>query len=395
MKNHMRNPIPYLSLVLLALIASPSMAQSVIIKAGTIHTMAGDPISPGQILIVDGEIEAIAKTIAGSPEADVLDYGPDSVVLPGFIDAYSQVGLLSGSSDEITKEVTPTFLAAKAIDWSRKDLRRQLERGTTTMNLCPGTQNVIGGISAIIKTDPEAKSVLVKQGPLVGCMCSDPAARNFSRTRPDSIYVRQPTNRMGVVWILRNTFAKTVNAQQNSKLKRDSELLPIANALRGSRKFMLVSRMSFDLNTIGTLADEFGFSPIIVGGEEAYKIKSIVKKRNYPIVLRPHLPGQVQGSEGAELCWNTPGILEQEKIAFAFSGNDLLQQAQFAHRNGCSREKALEALTTAPAKILGIDKHVGSIAPGKNGDLVILNGDPLEFTTSVESVVINGKVIDN
>lgn len=362
-------------------------AQSTLYKAGTVHTMAGDSFSPGQVLVVDGKIKSVGKDLKAAG-AKVMDLGKDAVVMPGLVNAYSQSAMAAGSTDEITDEVTPSFKAIDSIDWSQKSLRRQLENGTTTMNVCPGTQNVVAGLAAIIKTDETQQIVINKEAALLASMCNDPAARNRSRSRPDSIYVRQPTNRMGVVWILRNTFSKAIAAAEDSKWTNLKEVVD------GKRRLMMVSRMSYDLNTVGTLADEFKFSPIIVGGQEAYKVKSTLAERNYPIVLQPQNPGAESGSERSELCWNVAGVLKEAGITFALSGDNLLDQAQFAHRHGLDKETALAAITSTPAKILGIDKQVGTIESGKDADLVVLSGDPLEITTSIRWVIVNGKTIE-
>jgi imidazolonepropionase-like amidohydrolase len=349
--------------------------------------MDGDPLSPGQVLVVDGKIKAVgSKLDLGDSSPKVVELGENSVLIPGLIDAYTQTGLGKDGSDESTDEITPDFRAIDSVEWDQPAVRRQLEQGTTTMCVCPGTQNVVSGISAIIKTIDSA--VLNEDGPLLASMCSDPASQNQARRRPDSIFVRQPTNRMGVVWILRNTF---------SKAKRDSDsdsLTAIKQVLAGDRPLMVVSRVSHDLTTVATLADEFGFAPILVGGQEAYKVKDMISERKYPVILQPQRTGAITGPERSELCWNQAGVLAEAGITFALSGDDLLEQARFAHRNGLDKNLALSAITSTPAKLLGIEKQVGTIAVGKDADLIALTGEPLEFTTSILWVMANGQAIE-
>ena len=369
--------------------ASNCQAQrATLYKAATVYTMDGQPVSPGQVLVVDGKIQAVGKSVDLPEGGNEVDLGDGSVLMPGLVNAYSQTPLTDGSSAEITEEVTLDFRAAQAIDWNKPQLRRVMSAGTTTMNVCPGTQNVISGIASIIKTDPAQQSILSDDGALVASMCNDPASGNRSRQRPDSIYIRQPTNRMGVVWILRSTMNK---AKSNPK---DSQYAHLDEVFQGKRPLMMVSRMSYDLNTVGTLADEFEFSPIIVGGQEAYKTKQTLKKRGFPIVLQPLPTGVLSGPEGSELSWNQAGVLTEAGLTVALTGDDLLEQARFAHRFGLSRDKALAAITSVPAKILGLEKRVGSIAPGNDADLIALSGDPLDLTTSIRWVIVNGKPIE-
>ena len=267
-----------------AAFADDNEPAATLYKASKVYTMDGDPLSPGHVLVVDGKIKAVGESVdLGGASAETIDLGEGSVLMPGLVDAYSQTPLSSTGMDEITSEVTLEFKAIHSIDWEKNTLRRQLHAGTTTVNASPGTQNVIGGLAAIVKTMDHGETVLVEDGAMVAAMCSDPAARNFSRTRPDTIYVRQPTNRMGVVWILRNTFNKATRGTGSTDEQAYAMLKETTNA---KRPLMIVSRMSYDIVTVGTLADEFGFEPIIVGGEEAYKVKDELAERKYPLVLK-------------------------------------------------------------------------------------------------------------
>lgn len=369
-------------------------SSAMLYKASKVYTMDGDPISPGQVLVVDGKIKAVAKSVdLGGVEADSVDLGENSVLMPGLVDAYSQTPLSSTGQDEITSEVTLDFQAIHSIDWDKNSLRRQLHSGTTTVNASPGTQNVLGGTAAIVKTMNHGESILVKDGALVAAMCNDPASRNRSRSRPDTIYVRQPTNRMGVVWILRKSFSKATRPAQNSDNKKAYRKLK--EAVTDKRPLMMVSRMSHDIITVGTLADEFGFKPILVGGEEAYKVKEELIERKYPVVLKYDNPGTTRGAEGSELCWNNPGILAEAGLTFAIAGDNLLEKARFARRFGLDKDVAMASITTTPAKIIGVEDRVGKIAVGYDADLIALSGEPLELTTSIRWVMVNGKTTEN
>lgn len=357
--------------------------------ANKVYTMDGDPLSPGQVLVVDGKIKAVAKSVdLGGIEVDSVDLGDNSVLMPGLVDACSQTPLSSTGMDEITSEVTLDFQAIHSVDWDKSALRRQMQLGTTTVNAAPGTQNVLGGTAAIIKTMDHGESVLVEDGAMFAAMCNDPASRNSSRFRPDTIYVRQPTNRMGVVWILRSSFNKAKRSEDKNAYAKLNE------TVEGKRPLMMVSRMSYDIVTVGTLAEEFGFKPIVVGGEEAYKVKDILVDRGYPLVLKYDNPGTTNGPEGSELCWNNPGVLAQAGLTFAIAGDNLLEKARFARRFGLDADKALASITSTPAKIIGVSNRVGKIAAGYDADLIALNGEPLELTTSIHWVMVNGKTTE-
>jgi hypothetical protein len=380
-----------LVLILLFLIALPGITfaggdDGTLYKADKVYTMEGEPLSPGQVLVVDGKIKAVGETIdlAGA-NPTVIELGDGSVLMPGLVDPYSQTGLGEDGSDESTREITPNFKTIDSVDWDKPALLRQLGKGTTTMCVCPGTQNVFSGIAAIVKTTQHDTSILNDDGPLLVTLCADPTSQNRSRTRPDTIFVRQPTNRMGVVWILRKTFDKAKRSEDAKSL------VTVRQTLEGKRPLMVVSRMSYDLTSVASLADEFGFSPILVGGQEAYKVKQMIAERKYPVILQRQSTGEIFGPEKSELCWNQAGLLANAGVTFAFSGDDLLDQARFAHRHGLSKDKALAAITSTPAQLLGVADKVGTIKPGKDADLIALDGEPLELTTSIRWVMVNGQ----
>lgn len=370
------------AMVALATNISSSHAEDVLIKAKRVVTVTGETYEPGAVLVSDGKITAVGASIdAGAAETIEVH-----TVMPGLINAYGQAGI-SGQETERTREVTPRLSTVDVIDLQDREFTEQLADGVTTINVCPGTDNVISGLSCAIKTtgDSAARIVASNTG-LVIANCSDPASRNSSRSRPDSIYIRQPTNRMGVVWILRSTFhrAKTgANQTENDGILR--------KALDGEQPILAVSRTHYDISSLLTIGDELGFKAIVVGGEESWKILDTLKATKTQIILGSTRPGSQIGSERTRVTGNNASQLHQAGIEFCLSGDALLDQARFAVRFGLDQDEALKSITSSPAKILKIDDKVGSIEVGKHADLVAFNGDPLEFTSSVQWVMVNGK----
>ncbi len=372
--------------MLLVVMTGSADAQTTLVKAGTVHTMNGKSFSPGAVLIVDGKIKAVGKSL-NAENATVRDLGENSVVIPGMVNAYSQAGLTTAQSDERTNEITPNFTVIDGINWKSLDIKQRLMSGTTTSCVSPGTANVIGGITCVIKLagDPKQR-VVAKDGALVVNLCSDPASGNRSRSRPDSIFIRQPTNRMGVVWMLRNSFFKSGQPDE-------SELKPVREMLANERKAYVISRKDHDILSIYNLAKEFPFQPIVVGGQEAYKIADVLAEKKTPVLLGPLLKS-TSGPERSEMCWNQAGILSKAGVEISLTGRDLLSQIRFAHRYGLEKEKALEAVTTSPAKILGLQERVGKIAVGMDADLVAFDADPFELTSEIQFVMVDGKTIE-
>jgi hypothetical protein len=219
-------------------------------------------------------------------------------------------------------------------------------------------------------------------------MASDPANGNSARSKPDSIYVRQPTNRMGVVWMLRSTFDRALH-------RGSPDLAVVREALAGKRRTFAVSRADNDLLSLLRIAREFHFTPTVVGGQEAYKVREELAAAKVPVILGPLTTGaDDRGPESTEVIWNQPGLLHQAGVPFALSGGHLLDQARFAVRYGLPADAALEAVTRTPARLLGVDNRVGTVAVGRDADLLALDGDPLELTTSIRWVLVDGKTYE-
>lgn len=371
------------SLVVSLTLAVPATAEDVVIRAAKVYTMAGPPLVPGAVLVSDGKITRVASKIEPPAGAKLIDLG-EGVLLPGLVDAYGS-SAIAGNPEEMTREITPSYRVLAAVDWQSRALREALSEGTTTLGLSPGTDGVIAGLACAVKTDGNRR-VVKEDTALFITMASDPASGNSSRQRPDSIYARQPTNRMGVVWMLRSTF------DQASKQKTP-DLAVIREALAGQRRMFSVSRTDFDILSLLRLAKEFHFTPTIVGGHEAYKVKEELLAAKVPVILGTITSSSsVVGPEQGEAIWNQPALLHKAGISFALSGGRLLEQARFAIRFGLAEDSALEAITRTPARLLGIEQRVGSLEVGKDADLLALNGDPFELTTSILWTMVDGKI---
>ncbi|HBE69695.1 MAG TPA: hypothetical protein DDW52_16235 [Planctomycetaceae bacterium] len=369
-------------------------AETVLVKAETVHTVDGDVLSPGQVLIKDGKIAAVAGEITDAGDAKVIEV---AALMPGIVNASSRAGLRGGGA-EVSREVTPEFNTARAIDWRAREFAEARDQGVTTLQILPETQSVFSGFACVVKSAAESESRMVnpRRGVVIA-VCSDPTSRNRSRSRPDSIYVRQPTNRMGVVWIIRSTLHRTQQGQASDALApQTTEIL--SGVLDGTYPVLSVSRMDYDVRSALKLGETFGFVPTIYGGDEVYRMVDEFKASGAPLVytaLTTNASGRsLRGSEGSQLRWNVPGKLNEAGVNFCLGGENLLDQARFAVRFGLPRDAALEAITLRPAKIMSLEKRIGSISVGKDADLVGLSGDPLQPTTSVVWTMVGGNIYD-
>ncbi len=368
-------------------------AHEVLIRARHLYSADGRWGEPGDVLVRDGKIVAVDVELAAPATARVVEV--DSL-MPGMVNVVSNAGI-SGGDAEVSREIAPDFDAYRGLDFDDRAFAEALDEGVTTLQILPGTESVFCGLACIVKTAGEPTSRLLnRSGSLVLAVCSDPTSRNRSRSRPDSIYVRQPTNRMGVVWIVRSTVHRLRQGTPLESLDAGAAAI-MQEALAGERPVISVSRTDFDIRSALDLGDEFGFKPVIYGGDEVYRIVDELKQRQAELVYTAlgNATVSLRGQEGTELRWNVPGQLAEADIPFCLAGSSLLDQARFAVRFGLEPQQALAAITRRPAEVIGQAERIGTITVGKDADLAALTGDPLRPTSAVIWTMVSGKIHGN
>lgn len=363
----------------------PRPANRLLIQAQHLHRGNGQTLSPGMVLVEDGKIAAVGKAIDlpdGAREVQVHS------LMPGMVNAASSAGIVGGGG-ESSREVTADFETFGLVDWSSREFKEATDQGETTLHVMPSTDNVISGWTCILKPAAGSSEDVIKarQGVAVS-LCSDPTGRNRSRTRPDSIYVRQPTNRMGVVWILRNQLHQTV--LKGPEDRESPQTAPLSKLLAGDVPAYGVSRTAFDIQTLLRIGEEFEFSPIVVGGHESYKVIELLKSTGTSVIYTALEPG-ILSRERTELFWATPSRLQEAGVPFCIAGDGLLEKLRLAVRFGLEPEQAIASVTSRPAEMLGLQERVGSIAAGADADLLGFAGPPFERTSAVEWVMVHGR----
>ncbi|KPK78186.1 MAG: hypothetical protein AMJ79_00435 [Phycisphaerae bacterium SM23_30] len=371
-------------------------ADDLVIRAGAVYTMTGEPLRPGAVLISNGKIVRVARSVSAPEGAQVIDLG-SAALMPGMINGLARMGVVGGSA-EFTSEITPDFPVLSSVDLNHRSFKTAVRDGITSVCLHPGSDNIVAGLSAVVKTagDDLKQRIVKKDSGLLIIVGSEPAARNRRDVGPTgTIYSRLPTTRMGLVWVLRETMLK-------AKEDRPPELARLNDALDKKLPLYVESKNFYDLTTVLTLSEEFSFEPILFSADESFKVAEQLAGKKVSIILGPlssASPGVgVAGGRGGrgggvgESSWSKADVLHKAGIKFALSGEGMLPQARFAVRCGLPADAALSAVTRTPAEILGIDDRVGTIAAGRDADLVALSGEPLSLTTKIRWVMVDGVI---
>jgi len=369
-------------------------------KAARALTCSGAPIEGAVILVENGKIIAIGSGFKIPEGATVVDLG-SATVMPGLVDA-NLVLWLDGMDNEEAREISPEFRVLDGLNPKSRDLQRAVQTGVTTAFIGPGNRNVIGGLGAILKThgDSLRQMVVQEEAALKGTVGSGPTIGNYPPRGmpPVNFYARRPTTRMGVTWEFRKAFIDAAKYAAERPARPDPAREVLARALARKLPVRIAASRAVDIESALRLADEFKLTLVFEEAEESYRHVELLAQRKVAVALRPSFqPGRVWAADGSELRYGTFTALAAAGVPTALlaggpgEGESLLAMAAFAVRCGATRDQALAAITKTPAEILGVADRVGSLEKGKDADFVVLSGDPLDVTSRVERVVVNGR----
>lgn len=406
------SPTPLLlapALLLPALLPSstlPAQDQLTVYRGADILPGDGPAISKGVLIVAGGKVQALGPAGTAIPEgARVVDV-TGRTITPGLIDAGAQFGASAGDRNEQGDEITPQLRILDSLDPSDRALVRARAAGVTTAHLTPGNRNVIGGLSAVIKTwgtTPEAMLLRDETGLRI-TMGGEPSMGNraIRGGNVDSIYYRRPTTRMGVVWEVRKAFY-AAKAYQQKTLEGSPAVDPamevLVRALKGDLLVYTTARAEQDIRTALRLAEEFGYRTAVEEGTEAWRVVDDLLAANSWVLVGAPSADRVSGpgaADSADPRFHTLNLLHQRGVSFVITtgGNpqslDLVREAMFAVRNGLPPLAALDAVTIKPARLLGVDDRVGSLVPGKDADFVVWTAHPFDPTARAEAVHLNG-----
>jgi imidazolonepropionase-like amidohydrolase len=392
--------------------ASPTTfpTERLAIRCGAIITMAGPVIRDGVLLVEAGKIKDLGEKVSvpeGWPVLEAHDY----VVMPGLISPRSQVGISTNwrydtSEDEVAAPVVPELEVKHAVEPQDPLFEAARRLGITALQITPGNLNAIGGRGVVLKTAGNAVDRMI---------IKDSSVMLFGLGRQAKRKDRMPSTRMGTAALIRQTLikAKEYLAQKEragqdgaSSPDTDLSLEGLIPVIRGDSPAMFHCERKDDILTALRIADEFSLKAVITGGSEAHAVVDELKKQNVPVVLETLFRGGLN-IEDAGFTEDNPAILSRAGVPVGFTlgdylawfiplglmGADPLEAAAFAHRQGMSEEAALRSVTIDAAKIVGCERRIGSLEPGKDADLIILPGHPFRTKSVPVAVFIDGRLV--
>lgn len=374
-----------------------------LIKNGLLHTMETEQPMYADLLIKEGKIAKIAPSIKQQKSMKILD-AKDLLVFPGFIDAHSHIGIseekVTGIGDECnegTNPATPFLRAIDSIHPMDSAFHNALASGVTGAMIGPGSSNPVGGQFAFLKTHGRRVDDMIVLAPA--------AMKIAFGENPMTTYGMNgnlPSTRMGIAGVIREELFNarqylentTVDSsQKNFRFECYRELFDKKIPLKAH-----VHRTD-DIFTAIRIANEFGLDLTLDHCTEGHLIAEEIAESGFPAIVGPSMAARSK-KEVSQSDFKTAGILQKAGVLVALTTDHPVCRLQYlplcaalAVKEGMEENAALRAITIEAARICRVDHRLGSLSVGKDADLVLWNGNPLDVRSSVIMTLIDGKVV--
>lgn len=383
-----------------------------IIKNGVVHTLDSPVIDRGFVAIRDGKI-AMVGPMDQCPEnweGEIYD-AQGGHICPGFVDAHCHLGMFGDAigfegedGNEMTDPCTPHLRAIDAINVRDRCFQEARLAGVTTVLTGPGSANPISGQFAALKTNGRWVDEMV---------IAAPAAMKLALgENPKCVYNERhetPVTRMATAAIIRENLFKA--KEYGEKLERaeqdedeekpdyDAKLEALLPVVRGELPVHIHAHRADDIATGIRISKEFGLKYVIVHGTEGYLISDLLVQEGAAVITGPSL-GDRSKPELANMSMENPALLTMAGVKIAICTDHpetpiqhLPMCAGLAIKGGMIPETALAAITRWPAEIAGLGHRLGTITVGKDADILVTSGYPLNWLSKVRLVLIDGKVV--
>lgn len=382
--------------------------RKLLIQNGWIHDAIHEEAYQADILVADGKIAQIAPGISvpdTDGELEVID-ASGKQVYPGFVEAHCHIGVdgyamgFEGDDcNEMTEILTPELRVIDAVNPQDETFAQAREGGVTCVGTGPGSANVLGGMFAALKTDGKRVDDMIVKFPVaMKCAFGENPKRCY---RDKNNYSRMSTAAKLRVTLreaqeYRAQLAEAKTAKDRPKYNAKLEaLIPV---LDGEIPLKAHAHQANDIFTAIRIAKEFGVKLTLEHCTDGSLIADELAAEGYPVCVGPSF-GHATKIELKNKSFQTPGVLAKAgcRVSIITDSPVIPQQylplcAGLAVKSGMDEFAALQAITINPAKHLGVEDRVGSLEVGKDGDVVIADGNPMISDTQILYTVIEGKV---
>ncbi len=410
-----------LSLAALGMGQTAHAQNTLALTGGEIHTLTGQVIANGTIVIEDGRIAAVGANVQVPAGAQVMDVSGRRVY-PGLFDAMTQIGLTEVGAVPVTNDYqelgdfNPHLVAATAVHPASEHIPVARANGVTHVTSAPragggfrsGGSSGFPGQATLINLDGwtvEEMQLLnsigmVLQWPTIRTREFDMNAFEF-RDRPYKQAKEEFDERLRELktWFESAKHQRQAVQSGEPGVERDLKLEALGAVMNGDLPMIIVANGERNIRTAVEFAEAEGFPYILAGGREAWKVADLLVEHDVPLILGTTQTMPSGEDESYDEAYTNPGKLHAAGVRFAIatfgSSNvrTLPYEAAQAVPFGLPEEEALRAITVRPAEILGVDDRVGTIETGKLANLIVTDGSPLEIQTRVSEIIIEGRPV--
>ncbi len=374
-----------------------------LIKNGILYTMETRNPVHGDLLIKEGKIVKIAESIQENEEMEIID-ADGLYVFPGFIDAHSHIGISEekvsmqcDESNEGTNPITPAMRAIDAINPMDSAFHNAIASGITGAMVGPGSANPIGGQFAFIKTHGRCIDDMVVLSPAaIKIAFGENPMTNYG------LNGNIPSTRMGIAALIREELFKAREYLQNQKkgtVSKDFCMECYRELFEKKIPLKAHVHRADDIFTAIRIAKEFDLDLTLDHCTEGHLIAEDIMKSGFPAIVGPSMSSRSK-KEVSLSDFKTPGVLQNAGVTVALTTDHPVIRIQYlplsaalAVKEGMDEWGALRAITIDAARICRVDHLVGSLKEGKDADLVICKGSPLEISFTVHKTIINGEIV--
>jgi imidazolonepropionase-like amidohydrolase len=371
--------------------ADPHAATDLLaVRADMLYIVSGSPIKNGVVLMRAGKITSVGAGLQIPTGAKSLHA---AVVMPAMVDPHSYLGCYYENSEPVDA-VTPDFRIADGFDPTDPMIGRTVGAGVTTVAIMPGNGSVLGGQAAILRLGGAADIIARSAG------------QKISATEDAASPERNPTSRAGAIALLRAALLGAQSGQAVSSTTQTTTLAgyptslserveALRTLLQGRSRAYFHTPTADDVENVLHVIDSFQLKAALVHAADGYVMADRIAAHKLPVILGP------LGLSDSDHTLSNAARLSAAGVRVAFCTDSPLSppeslrlSAHIALHYGLSHASALRAITLAGAEVIGVSSLVGSIEVGKEGDLVILSGDPLDLSSRVEGVIMRGRIQD-
>ncbi len=380
----------------------------VLIRDATLWPATGKTLR-GDLLMRDGRIVAMGKGLKAPAGVTTID-AKGRIVTPGLVDMHSHIGVYASPSamanadgNEISDALLPMVRAIDAFDPEDPAIARAVTGGVTTSLILPGSANIMGGEALYVKM----RGRTVAEMAIADAPRSMKMAMGENPKRLHGRKGRQPKSRLGHGWLMRKRLSEAralIDKQArwdggrtgDKPRPADLGLEPLTALLRGQVLLHVHCYQVHDIETLLRIANEFGFKVrALHHALEAWKVPSLLKKDDVAVATFADLWGFKMEAYDASV--RAPAILHKAGVKVALKSDhpvldarELAWEAARAHHYGLPAQAALAAITRVPAEVIGLGHRVGTLAVGKDADIVLWGANPLHLGARPVRVWIDG-----